>query len=97
MTSIHKFELEIIDRQVFGIRNYEKMLSVIEQRGKLVVYAMVDAWEGPTDIEFAVIGTGRPVGECDSEGWKFLGTVSTCGGGLIWHVFYRKSGGGNAD
>jgi len=87
MSTIHKFELKITDRQVIEIPGFVRVISVLNQRERLVVYAEVKPQERERKgkVEFAVIGTGNPM--LDGANWRFVGSVSMSNGDLIWHVF----------
>jgi hypothetical protein len=91
---VGKFILQSVDRQVVKIPLPAKILSVIEQHGEIVMYALMckDAPTVPKTID--IYGTGHDVRDkrtdfCDglSEPGIFIGTVSTENGSLIWHVF----------
>ena len=85
MITIHKYPLEIVDeQQILLPRGYE-ILNVIEQNGIPVIYAKVDTQETKTkDVWIRIFGTGHPI---DSDLYNYLGTISTKGGDLIWHIF----------
>lgn len=93
---IGKYKLETTDRQVLELPAPAQILSVVEQYDGIVLYALIDY--GNTETVTKVIdiyGTGHKVpkarsalmGEPQKEPGKFIGTVSTCGGTLMWHVF----------
>ncbi|AEG59005.1 DUF7352 domain-containing protein [Desulforamulus ruminis] len=88
MKRIFKYELEVAGFQVVNIQS-EAILSVQEQNEKIVVYALVDTDLPPNKYEFGIIGTGHPI-TFDINKFCFLGTVKMYGGGLMFHVFYRK-------
>ena len=95
---IYKYVLEITDRQVIEIgKQYATPLSVGEQNGKLVMWAVVEddfakrGLIGNDNYEIVVdiIGTGR---NCETNK-RFLGTV-VMSYGLVWHVFAECEKGG---
>lgn len=87
MKKIFKYILEPVDVQRLDIPTGSKLLSVTEQYGKIVLYALVDDAQGGLDsFEIFVKGTGRPADDIDN--CKFLGTVKLYEGELMFHVFY---------
>jgi len=93
---IGKYVLSVTDRQVLEIPAPAQILSVIEQRGEVVLYALIDyGTESTVTKVIDIYGTGHKVpkdrstyeGEPQTEPGAFIGTVSTENGGLIWHVF----------
>ena len=71
------------------------VLSVINQRENLVLYVSVPEDNDPEvvkDLEIAIVGTGHTFSFDTVNDFTFLGTVSTFGGDLIWHVFYKDRG-----
>lgn len=92
---IGKFMLETTDRQVLEIPAPATILSVTEQRNELVLYAIMEP-DAPTVTKVIdIYGTGHQIpkerstylGEPQTEPGTFLGTVGTCAGSLMWHVF----------
>lgn len=93
---IGKYKLTVTDRQVLEIPAPATILSVIEQHGDVVLYAIIDYGSESTVTKVIdIYGTGNRIpferstyeGEPQTEPGKFIGTVSTENGGLIWHVF----------
>ena len=89
MKKIFKYRLEPADVQRLYILKGSKILSVEEQYGKVVLYALVDDTYGELDcFKIFVKRTGHladDVSDC-----KFLGTVKLDEGRLMFHVFYRQ-------
>ena len=90
---ILKYELEITDRQHIHIgNNFIVPLSVAEQNGKLMMWAMVKESEFPeiknVTVRIDILGTGQEVGESDLGSANFIGTVVKSNG-HVWHVFAR--------
>jgi hypothetical protein len=86
MTKIWKYELEVTDVQTIHFPPGAQILSVGEQRGKLVLWAMVDSEAVPSDLRvFEVLGTGNPVPQQNYHIRKFLGTVQISH--FVRHVF----------
>jgi hypothetical protein len=92
MLKIFKYPISIRqlhDRIVpLRIKGFQAVMSVIEQNDDVAIYAMIDdTLESCEEIKVAIVGTGHPMGEFTLGPWRFLGTVSTCKGKLVWHVF----------
>lgn len=88
--SIYKYILETVDSQQITIHGFQRILSVIDQRDQLVLYALVDPSSNEqTWIDVKIVGTGNMV-MFDNEGWDFRGSISQCDGLAIWHVWTRK-------
>jgi len=87
MMKIFKYTLEVLEVQRLDIPKGSKLLSVEEQYGNIVLYALVDDTQGGLDsFEIFVKRTGYPAD--DIENYKFLGTVKLSEGKLMFHVFY---------
>lgn len=92
---IGKFELATVDRQVVEIPQPAQILSVIEQYGVVVLYALMEKGAPLETKTIDIYGTGHTIpkpasllaGKVKSEPGTFIGTVSTEDGALIWHVF----------
>ena len=91
MQTIHKHILDIEDKQECRISNFVKVLSVIEQNNKIVLYALIDDIYNDNILTIRIIGTGHPITteNEDIEDYKFANTVSTYKGDLMWHIFYK--------
>jgi len=92
---IFKYPLEIADRQIIKVPAGGIPLSIIEQRGDVVLYASVPEDNDPEitkDLEIHIVGTGHIIAFDTVNDFKFLGTVSVEGGQLIWHVFFKDHG-----
>jgi hypothetical protein len=85
---IYKYKILITDEFVLNLPLNSKLLSVAEQDGDMVLYAMVIPELGLHPVKIRVIGTGNPMPGDMSE-YKFLGTVKTYNGRLMWHIFYK--------
>lgn len=89
MKSIYKFTLLIADQQTLTLPKGSKILSVTEQRGDIVLYALVDPTTENTEKALIIIhGTGHEANDVDD--CTFLGTVKMLGGNLMFHVFYKS-------
>lgn len=86
LTQIWKFPLQIIDYQEIDIPYPATILSVAEQHGNIVLYALVKPGETLTHrCEVWIIGTGHDVPLAPSA--NFVGTVKLLNGALMFHVF----------
>lgn len=90
MKTIWKYPLSIMDSQVVVAPEGAEFLSVTEQAGSPMLYALVDPKAPMTSYEVQIRGTGHPVDEALLQGHVFLGTVSTNNGLLVWHVFVER-------
>ena len=90
MKKIFKYPIEIVDEQVLVLPLGARVLSAIAQGDDLVVYALVEPTvEFKKNVEIRIVGTGHDV-TFDLQKFKFLNSISTWGGRLIWHVFYAE-------
>jgi|CZCB01.1.fsa_nt_gi hypothetical protein len=80
-----KYPLEITDSQVIKLPQYATLLTVKNQRERLVLYAIVE--EAPVatvPVTIHIVGTGHSFA---ADERIYLGTVLMHGGSLVWHVF----------
>lgn len=99
MTSkIYKYKLEVTDDQIVKLPLGSRILSVMNQYDKIVLYALIsDNETGNEEVSIKIVGTGHdidffiPAPEFD-VGYNFLGTVSLYDGELMFHVFIKKMG-----
>lgn len=89
MKRIYKYPLPITGEVTLDMPIASELLSVKEQAGNIVAYAMVDV---PDEGEpntcrkiFRIVGTGHDADHL--EGFRFIDTVKLMGGGLMFHVF----------
>lgn len=88
--SIYKYPLTS-DYQKLNFPKDFKILSAINQHEQFVVYVLVNADEPATEeVEFFILGTGWERDDEEMLGLTFLNTVSTNGGNLVWHIFYKE-------
>lgn len=66
-----------------------QILHVAEQHDKTCIWAKVDTEAEKEKRFFVVYGTGHRM--MDGE-HKFIGTLLTAGGHLVWHVFELPNG-----
>jgi hypothetical protein len=68
-----------------------KILSVANQYGKMVAYALVDPQADREDRVLEVVGTGHEPNFTEDDNPKFLGTVVLQGGEFMFHIFERDA------
>lgn len=85
MWIIHKQRLEITDRQAILMPKGAEILSVANQLESVCIWYKCDPDAEKVSRRFAVVGTGHLID--DRYHYKFIGTVLTHGGMLVWHVF----------
>lgn len=80
---IWKYEIHGRSEEQLQLPVNARLLSVIEQRGRLVLYAEVDPASATESMTIEVIGTGW---QFDSDIPRhYIGTVKE--GPFVWHVF----------
>jgi len=83
---IWKFPLEIRNRQTIEIPGNPTFLSLQIQRGIPTLWAAVKPENPTVQIGIHCFSTGHST-EDSLAPKRFLGTVQTEGGGLVWHYF----------
>lgn len=95
--TIWRFALPITDRPTVKMPVGAAVLSVGPPRGsadELDLWVTVDPAETMREhCQFLVVGTGHPLPD---DAARFVGTVVTHGGTLVWHVFLARSNRGAA-
>lgn len=93
MKTVYKYELSFDIRQKLELPKEAQILSVVEQRNKLVLYALVDQdkLEDKETIIVAILGTGHTTGSPFVDKCIFIGTVKMADGALMWHIFYKRT------
>lgn len=89
MRLIWKYPLDIKDEQVVDLPINAQLLSVQEQNGQIVLWAIVEPNRVTEEIKVRIYGTGHPLAVQDDL-FSYLGTVQTSGGSLVWHVFFTR-------
>lgn len=92
MRKIFKYRLEITDEQKIRLPLGSKILSVVNQRNEMVLYALVKPEEDRmVDHTFYIVGTGHYIQEEDIRHSSYLGTV-TFGANqtFVWHIFFKE-------
>jgi len=89
MNKIYKYKIAMTDEQVLVLPEGAQIISIIEQYGKPVVYAMVNTKAQPDQIyNIRTIGTGQAIGDNLSK-YKFIGTLSFRNVNLVFHYFIK--------
>jgi hypothetical protein len=88
MTTIWKFPLEAIDRQIVRVPKGARALTAQMQGGQLCIWALVDTKNVDTGVGMPVYihGTGHEVRLLAAFG-RYLSTVQMDNGALVFHVF----------
>jgi hypothetical protein len=87
--TIYKYSLPLDDIVRIPLPFGARVLSVGEQHGQLVLWALVNPAYKTLLTTFRIAGTGHPI--VDAEHWNFIGTVQTREGSLVWHVFQKEA------
>ena len=83
MSRIYKYNLEMVDHQKIRMPLGATILSVQEQFGVLMFWAIVE--ERPLVFrKIHILGTGF---KFDGSPGKYIGTAQAQSGAYVWHVF----------
>jgi hypothetical protein len=85
MMRVFKYPIPIQDEVQIQMPSTGTILSVQEQHGEVVLWALVDDEKPLTPMKFRVVGTGHPIEDADDL--VYVGSVQQAGGALVWHVF----------
>jgi len=89
MSTIFKYHLDIRDEQILYLPAGHKILSVHEQAGSLMLWAIVDpSIEETVPRVIHIRGTGHPMPK--GEDVRFINTVLLLEGSLVFHVFWSR-------
>ena len=89
---IYKYELqpgELV--QKVKLHKEHKILSVIEQAGKIQMYVIVNIDSEPEEVNIYVNPTGMQLPDNIITHFDFIGTVSLFNGIFVAHIFKDKS------
>lgn len=86
MKTIYKYPLYTWENKV-SIPKGADIISVINQQEVIQLYALIDTESKKIDRTVYIIATGYIFPDELLNKSQFIGTVSTCGGDLIWHIF----------
>lgn len=84
MNNIFKYELKIEGQQVITMPENAEILTVQQQNGKLILWAIVMTSAKPEKYLIEIYGTGHPF-PSTGEKRKYISTVQM--DGLVWHIF----------
>jgi len=85
-TTIHKFAIEVDDKQKVKMPQGARILSAKLQNGRVVLWAMVEPEKETVERIIHIFGTGHPV-TTPYHKLRFIDTVLMMGGSLVWHIF----------
>jgi hypothetical protein len=84
---IFKYVIPIQDESTHLFPVGAKFLSVGEQAGRLMLWALVTEEAHTLPVTVSVLGTGNPASHLSGYD-KFVGSAQMSNG-LVWHVFVR--------
>lgn len=87
---VFRYRLPITDQPVIHMPDGATVLSLGPPRDdsdELDLWAMVDPQRASRPCPFLVVGTGH---EVPDDAGSFIGSVTTHGGQLVWHVFETR-------
>jgi hypothetical protein len=84
--TIWKYRLTAMDTCILEMPQAARLLSVQEQFGAPVVWALVDPDATKVMRRLTLCPTGAPL-PCEVEGFAFVGTFQIEGGSLVFHLF----------
>jgi len=89
--TVWKYPLEILNKQTILVPTGSKYLSLIEQNDIPTLYFLVnDGEEVMETISISMRGTGHPVEREMSKASRYIGTVNTYNGRLVWHIWMKQ-------
>jgi len=88
MRTVYKYKLTAGENELKLPKGYQ-VLSVINQFDNIMLYCLVESEDEDSldTTKVQVVGTGWEA----PRGCKFIGTVTTLDGALVWHVFVRDN------
>lgn len=87
MKTIHKYRLKGQKEQVLELPRGSKILTVHEQNGDAMLWALVDIEsEEKEKVEFKIVGTGWVF---EDKGFEYVSTFQLENGTLVFHVFKK--------
>lgn len=84
MSTIYKYELEVVDKQEIELPLDAEILNVQVQHGKPCLWAKVIPSLVPETRVIFMYGTGHPIYE---PILKYISTFQIANGNLVFHVF----------
>jgi len=85
MKTIWKYNLEITDEQFINIPEGAEILTIQIQKGKPVLWGLVNDKDKNETRKIRIFGTGIPI--ITDWSLKYIGTYQLLNGDLIGHVF----------
>lgn len=95
MKIVWKYPLEVTDKQKIVVPYGSVFLCVKEQNDAPVVYVLVDTTysiEPCTNWDVYIFGTGHQIDSTNMLPSDYVGTVTTYGGSLVWHIWIGGKG-----
>jgi hypothetical protein len=89
MKAIWKYNIDISDVCHVAMQQGAEILSVQQQGGWIVMWAIVDTEKPIEKRTFLLYGTGHTIPEIPDAGRKYIGTVQLRGGALVLHIFEK--------
>lgn len=90
MKVVYKYPVDVTDEQTLKIPLGSKILSVIEQNNKIVLYAIVHPGvEYTREVIIRIVGTGHEIPFSLDE-FKFMDSIKLQNGNLVFHVFMKE-------
>lgn len=90
MKVVYKYPIDITDEQVIKLPLGSKILSVIEQNNKIVLYAIVSPGiEYTREVIIRIVGTGNEI-PLSLDEFKFMDSIKLQNGNLVFHVFMKE-------
>lgn len=86
-TTIYKYPLDLVDRQVRSMPIGAEVLTAQVQRNEICLWAIVPPGQPNEERIFEIIGTGNPVVVDIGVERRYIATVQQ--GEFVWHVFER--------
>ena len=93
MKKIYKYPLEFTNYQTLQLPRGAKVISAINQRDQIMLYAIVDTAEQElTTVEVSFEVVVQPTGLAfeNIDAYQFLSTVSLNDARYVFHLFYRQ-------
>jgi len=89
---VWKYPLELEEEQTIELPYGSMFLNLIEQNDLPTLYALVNpATKLKECWQISLRATGQPISGEMPRTSMFIGTVSTLGGKLIWHLWLRRN------
>lgn len=91
MKSIWKFPMRIESHQSISMPKDAVILSVQDQFGEVMMWAIVDTEASNEDRVFFIYGTGHKYPDTPKLKLTYITTFQQDGGNYVWHVFEHKT------